>query len=99
MAPSDYQDPDVQTPEVEVVDPADSDNTINQARQYWLQFQRWFGQLPPLAKGAVAIAVLFVSFSLLIQVLKFVASVVTLAILVVILYGLYRLLLQEKGTP
>jgi hypothetical protein len=100
MAPSDYQDQDVKTPQVEVVSPFDSESgpVINQAQQYWLQFQGWFDRLPLIAKGAVAIAILFVSFSLLTQVLKFVASLVTLAILLVILYGLYRIFLKTDKT-
>ncbi len=100
MVPSDYQDQDVKTPKVEVVDPFDTESgpMLSQAQQYWLQFQQWFDRLPGFAKAAVAIALLFVSFSLLIQVLKFVASLVTLAILLVVLYGLYRVFLKTDKT-
>ncbi|AGF52688.1 sll0376 [Synechocystis sp. PCC 6803] len=100
MTPSDYQDQEVKTPKVEVVDSYDTgdDGITDAARRYWLQFQQWFDNLPLPAKGAVAIAVLFVAFSVLTQVLKFVASLVTLAILLVILYGVYRVFLrQDKG--
>jgi len=97
MTPSDYQEQDTKTPKVEVVDPFDtgSESVTNQAQKYWLQFQGWFDNLPLPAKGAVAIAVLFVSFSVLTQVLRFVASLVTLAILLVILYGVYRVFLKS----
>lgn len=96
MAPSDYQDQNFKASKVEVVDPYDTESgpVVSQAQQYWLQFQQWFDHLPWPAKGAVAIAILFVSFSLLTQVLKFVASLVTLAILLIILYGLYRFFLK-----
>ena len=100
MTPSDYQDQEVKTPKVEVVDSFDAgaNGITNAARKYWLQFRQWFDNLPLPAKGAVAIAVLFVAFSVLTQVLKFVAALVTLAILLVILYGVYRVFLrQDKG--
>ncbi|AIE75910.1 MULTISPECIES: hypothetical protein [unclassified Synechocystis] len=97
MTPSDYQDQEVKTPKVEVVDSFDAgaDGITDTGRKYWLQFQQWFDNLPLPAKGAVAIAVLFISFSVLTQVLKFVASLVTLAILLVILYGVYRVFLRQ----
>lgn len=100
MTPSDYQDEEVKTPKVEVVDSYGTGDKgmTDVARKYWLQFRQWFDNLPVPAKGAVAIAVLFVAFSVLTQVLKFVASLVTLAILLVILYGVYRVFLRQgKG--
>jgi hypothetical protein len=100
MTPSDYQDQEVKTPKVEVVDSygTGENGMTDVARKYWLQFRQWFDNLPVPAKGAVAIAVLLVAFSVLTQVLKFVASLVTLAILLVILYGVYRVFLRQgKG--
>lgn len=41
MTPSDYQDQEVKTPKVEVVDSYDTgdDGITDAARRYWLQFQ------------------------------------------------------------
>ncbi|MFM1842555.1 MAG: hypothetical protein RLZZ490_1291 [Cyanobacteriota bacterium] len=96
MSPSEYQEPDIKTPPVEVVDPNghQSDTAVTQFKQYWLQFQRWFDTLPVLAKGAVAIALVFVSLSLLTKVLHLVASIISVGISALILYGLYRIFLK-----
>lgn len=93
MAPSDYQDQEVKTPKVEVVD-SEPAAMGYQFQQYWLQSRRWFDGLPLAAKGAVAIAILFIALSLLTKVLHFVASLISVAILGVILYGLYRVFLN-----
>jgi len=100
MSPSDYPEPDIKTPPVEVVDPNDDQpgTVVAQLKQYWLQFQRWFDTLPVVAKGAVAIALVFVSLSLLTKVLHLVASIISVGISALILYGLYRIFLKPN-TP
>lgn len=100
MSPSEYQEPDIKTPPVEVVDPhhETSGTVITQLTQFWLQFQRWFDALPVVGKGAVAIALVFMAFSLLIKVLHLVASIISVGILALILYGLYRVFLKQN-TP
>lgn len=98
MSPFEYQEPDIKTPPVEVIDPNDdqSETAVAQLKQYWLQFQRWFDALPVLAKGAVAIALVFVSLSLLTKVLHLVASIISVGISALILYGLYRIFLKPN---
>ncbi|MFN9173697.1 MAG: hypothetical protein ACK58N_04075 [Synechocystis sp.] len=101
MSPSEYQEPDIKTPPVEVVDPNSdpSGTVVSQFNQYWLQFQRWFDRLPVLAKGAVAIALVFVALSLLTKVLHLVASIISVGISALILYGLYRIFLKPNLQP
>jgi hypothetical protein len=100
MSPSEYQEPDIKTSPVEVVDPShtQAETVVTQLKQYWLQFQRWFDTLPGVAKGAVAIALLFVSLSILTKVLDLVASLMSVGISALILYGLYRIFLKPH-TP
>jgi hypothetical protein len=62
-------------------------------------FQRWYEKLPGVAKIAVAIGVIFFSLSLLTKVLHLVASIISVTILGIVLYGLYRFFLKPNSSP
>jgi hypothetical protein len=68
---------------------------VSQALQ---TFQRWYEKLPAPAKIAVAIGVIFFSLSLLTRVLHLVASIISVTILGIILYGLYRFFLKPNSS-
>jgi hypothetical protein len=61
-------------------------------------FRQWYEKLPGAAKIAVAIGAIFLSFSLLMKVLHLVASLISVTILAVILYGLYRVFLKPNSS-
>ncbi len=90
------------TPKVEVnpdlnfaTDALPLDEKVSQ----WLQvFKQWYGKLPGAAKIAVAIGVIFFSLSLLTKVLHLVASIISVTILAIILYGLYRVFLKSNSS-
>jgi hypothetical protein len=66
----------------------------------WIQiFQQWYEKLPGAAKIAVAIGVIFFSLSLLTKVLHLVASIISVTILGIVLYGLYRFFLKPSSSP
>jgi hypothetical protein len=69
---------------------------VSQALQ---TFQRWYEKLPGAAKIAVAIGMIFFSLSLLTKVLHLVASIISVAILGIVLYGLYRFFLKPNSSP
>lgn len=62
------------------------------------RLQVWYQTLPTPAKVAVAIGGVFLVLSLLNTVLKLVTSLISLAILAVILYGVYRLVMTPKSS-
>ena len=65
----------------------------------WVQiFQQWYEKLPSAAKIAVAIGIVFFSLSLLTKVLHLVASIISVTILGIILYGLYRFFLKPSSS-
>lgn len=57
----------------------------------------WFNSLPSLGKVVVVIVGLSVSISLLSSVLQLVASLISLAILCVILYGVYKFFVTPQS--
>jgi hypothetical protein len=59
-------------------------------------FQQWYEKLPGVAKVAVAIGIVFFSLSLLTKVLHLVASIISVTILGIVLYGLYRFFLKSN---
>ena len=66
----------------------------------WLQvFKQWYEKLPGAAKIAVAIGIIFFSLSLLTKVLHLVASIISVTILGIVLYGLYRFFLKPSSSP
>ncbi|PZV23624.1 MAG: hypothetical protein DCF12_18670 [Snowella sp.] len=93
------------TPKVEVeVNPdlnfATDALPLSEKVSQWLQvFKQWYGKLPGAAKIAVAIGVIFFSLSLLTKVLHLVASIISVTILAIILYGLYRFFLKSDASP
>jgi hypothetical protein len=65
----------------------------------WLQvFKQWYEKLPGAAKIAVAIGIIFFSLSLLTKVLHLVASIISVTILGIILYGLYRFFIKSNSS-
>ena len=65
----------------------------------WVQiFQQWYEKLPGVAKIAVAIGIVFFSLSLLTKVLHLVASIISVTILGIVLYGLYRVFLKPSSS-
>ena len=65
----------------------------------WVQiFQQWYEKLPGAAKIAVAIGIVFFSLSLLTKVLHLVASIISVTILGIVLYGLYRVFLKPSSS-
>ncbi|MGL5035930.1 MAG: hypothetical protein ACRC6M_19260 [Microcystaceae cyanobacterium] len=63
------------------------------------QFLRWYDRQASIVKISVAIALIFVTLSILSKVLHLVASLISTAILAVILYGVYRIFLKSKSSP
>ena len=61
-------------------------------------FRQWYERLPGAAKIAVAIGIIFFSLSLLTKVLHLVASIISVTILGIILYGLYRFFLKSNSS-
>ena len=65
----------------------------------WVQiFQQWYEKLPGVAKIAVAIGIVFFSLSLLTKVLHLVASIISVTILGIVLYGLYHVFLKPSSS-
>ena len=65
----------------------------------WVQiFQQWYEKLPGVAKIAVAIGIVFFSLSLLTKVLHLVASIISVTIIGIVLYGLYRVFLKPSSS-
>jgi hypothetical protein len=60
------------------------------------QIKNWYNSLPTPGKAGVAVGGVLVAFSLLNTVLKLVTSLVTVAILVVILYGVYKFFINPR---
>ena len=92
-------DSDVNHPRVEVVNGGDEPVTIkSQLQQLWSQFQAWFEPLPFVAKAAVTIGLFSLSLTLLTKVLYLVASLISVSILAVILFGLYQFLIKPSSS-
>lgn len=62
------------------------------------QFLQWYDRQAAIVKISVAIALIFVTLSILSKVLHLVASLISTAILAVILYGVYRIFLKSKSS-
>lgn len=56
----------------------------------------WYNDLPTPGKAAIAVAGVLVAFSILNSVLKLVTSLLSVAVLVVILYGAYKFLIAPS---
>ena len=73
---------------------------LSEKASQWLQvFKQWYEKLPGAAKIAVAIGMIFFSLSLLTKVLHLVASIISVTILGIVLYGLYRFFLKSDASP
>lgn len=67
-------------------------NETDQSESTWpSDVKTWFVALPDVGKIAVGAVAMIISFSVLNAVLKLVTSLLTVGILAVILYGLYKL--------
>ena len=105
MTNANPQDREIPTPKVEVevnpdIDFATEVQPLSEKFSQALQtFRQWYEKLPGAAKIAVAIGVIFFSFSLLTKVLHLVASIISVTILGIILYGLYRFFLKPNSSP
>ncbi|MGC1244703.1 MAG: hypothetical protein WA865_00670 [Spirulinaceae cyanobacterium] len=66
--------------------------------QTFERLQVWFQQLPPIAKVAVAVVAAMVGFSLLNTVLRVVTSLLSLIIMGVVLYLLYKFFLAPRSS-
>jgi hypothetical protein len=75
------------------------ENTQNTLEKAFYQLQAWYQALPTPAKLIVAVGGILVAFSLLNTVLKLVASLISLAILALICYGLYKFLIKTPSNP
>ena len=73
-----------------------ADSPIEPLPQRSLQ-DRW-NSLPTLGKGAIAAIALFVAFSLLTTVLRLVTSLLSVAVLGVVLYLLYKFLIAPRSS-
>ena len=73
-----------------------ADSPIEPSPQRTLQ-ERW-NSLPPLGKGAIAAVALFVGFSLLNTVLRLVTSLLSVAVLGVVLYLLYKFFIAPRSS-
>lgn len=60
--------------------------------------RQWFESLPTAAKVVVAVVGLMIGFSLLNTVLKLITSLISITILAVVLYLLYKFFLAPKET-
>jgi type IV secretory pathway VirB2 component (pilin) len=67
------------------------------AKSVFNQVVNWFNKLPSAGKVAVVIIAAVVGFSLLRSVLQLVASLISLAILGVILYWVYKFFVTPKS--
>ncbi len=102
MTNFDPQD-EIKIPKVEVdvnpdIDPVSDRQLSEKFSQVMQSFLRWYDRLPGAAKIAVAIGIIFFSLSLLTKVLHLVASLISVSILAVILYVLYRTFLNSDST-
>ncbi|BFM40003.1 hypothetical protein [Synechocystis sp. LKSZ1] len=96
---SNPSDSETKIPQVEVdFDPASVPTLTEKLGQLQRQFQQWFATLPNPAKVAVVIALIFVALSLLTKVLHLVASLISVAIMALVLYGLYRIFLRPDSS-
>ncbi len=90
---------ETKVPKVEVdFDPNSFSRFTEKFAQIQRQFQGWYEALPTLAKVAVAIALVFIALSLLGKVLNLIASLISVTIMAVVLYGLYRIFLRPKSS-
>jgi hypothetical protein len=93
------QDTDYSIPKVEVdidPDPSELPSLPEKFNQMLQQFQQWYQGLAAPAKIGVAIALFFVAVSLLLKVLHLISSLITVTILAIVLYGLYRTFLKPN---
>lgn len=74
-------------PEKQTSLPKQFEKTFNQLKQ-------WYNQLSSPAQVAVAIVGIMLVFSVLNSVLKLVTSILSITILAVVLYGLYKFLIR-----
>ena len=99
------QDRETPTPKIEVevnpdIDFATEVKPLSEKFSQALQpFRQWYERLPGAAKIAVAIGIIFFSFSLLTKVLHLVASLISVTILAIVLYALYRFFLKPNSSP
>jgi len=92
-------DSETKIPQVKVdFDPASVPTLAEKFGQLQRQFQQWFATLTTPAKIAVAIILVFVTLSVLTKVLHLVASLIGVAIMALLLYGLYRLFLRPDSS-
>jgi hypothetical protein len=87
------------TPAPSPVSRMNHDEKLENKLENWLSAAKaWFNRLPPLAKVAVAVVGVMAVFSLLNSVLKLVASLISIAILGVILYLLYKVFFAPRSS-
>ncbi|ACK72369.1 conserved hypothetical protein [Gloeothece citriformis PCC 7424] len=83
--------------EVEVNPDPEQPNDLSKPFEKTLyQLKQWYGNLSTPAQVAVAIVGIVLVFSVLNSVLKLVASLLTITILAVVLYGLYKFLITPR---
>ncbi|QNP29864.1 hypothetical protein [Cylindrospermopsis curvispora] len=71
-------------------------NVINQVNNYWNQYQTWFQGLSTMKKIAVATITVILCFITLQTVFRLLISIISLAVLGVLLYLGYRFLLNKN---
>lgn len=72
-------------------------NNLHSQKALFHQATNWYNSLPDAGKVAVAIAAAFVGFSLLRTVLQLVASLISLTLLGVILYLVYKFVVAPQS--
>jgi hypothetical protein len=93
------QDTDYSIPKVEVdidLDPSELPSLSSKLTLIFQQFQAWYERLAAPAKIGVAIALFFIAVTLLLKVLHLIASLITVTILAIVLYGIYRAFLKPN---
>jgi hypothetical protein len=105
MSPQDHQDWERRLQELEIeveANPSPSPDTptpVSQTLENTLrQLGEWFKGLPAVGRVAVAVVGAIALFSLLNSVLRLVASVLSIAILGVILYLLYKFVMTPRSS-
>jgi hypothetical protein len=71
-------------------------NTTNQINKYWNQYQTWFQGLSTVKKVAVATITIILCFLTLQTVFRLLISIISLAVLGVLVYLGYRFLLNKN---
>lgn len=70
----------------------------NQMGEIWLQVRNWFDRLPSAGKIAVVAIAAIIGLSLLRTVFQLVASLITLAVLAVVLYFIYKFFIASQSS-